>query len=240
MDKIYASILSQYADKPQGKSDLVHVPAFVQLPSVIKSPRYETQISVVNADTLDTALVYTAAGKKTLLLNMANPDTPGGAPSLVGAQEEDLFRRTNLHKYLYYRLYPLHKRLILSRGVEVVRAGLRAGYTPLPTPAYVDIISGSAPRNRTTGTRLAPADAHALATKIATLFSTAAAGGYTHLVLSAWGCGGFGCPPEHVSLLFKQVCDAYAGVFEVITFAIWDENYPKSNYAVFKKTFGLL
>lgn len=235
MEKHYSSILSYYASAPLGVSGIIPLSTHhLDRPPPAKTA-YKTQVNVINADTLDTALEYATAGHKTLLLNMANPDIPGGAPQLVGAQEEDLFRRTNLHKYLTVKQYPLHRKLLLSRGVEVIRDGLRKGYVPLPVPTHMDIISGSAPRHMGGGTRLHATDAQTMYHKMCALFHVAAAEGYTHLVLSAWGCGGFGCPPEHVARLFKQALALYADYFHTVTFAIWDENYPKSNYAIFNK-----
>lgn len=240
MDKIYASILSHYSGTgtaPEGAVEIIPIPIIpLPLPPAPHTA-YDTVVRVVNADTLDVALEYMRDGHRTLLLNMANAELPGGNPSIVGAQEEDLFRRTNLHKFLNIKHYPLHKRALVTRGVEVIRDGLRKGYTPC-RPAYVDIISSAAVRATgiCCGTQLSPLHAQIMLSKIHNLFHTAAYYGYTHLVLSAWGCGGFECPPEHISRLFKKVLETYAGRFAEVTFAIWDENYPKSNYAIFKKT----
>ena len=45
------------------------------------------------------------------------------------------------------------------------------------------------------------------------------------LVLSAWGCGAFGCPPYHMAKIFKKVLKVYDGIFEEIIFAILGPNY---------------
>jgi uncharacterized protein (TIGR02452 family) len=235
MDKVYASILTHYKDTPNGAIEIIPIPT-IPLPSP-GHPTFETVVCVVNADTLDVALEHVYGGHKTLLLNMAHPELPGGSPILVGAQEEDLFRRTNLHKYLIHKHYPLHKRALLARGVEVIHEGLRKKYASC-APAHIDIISSAAVQAHGIcgGTQLSPLHAQSMLSKIHNVFYTAAYYGYTHLVLSAWGCGGFECPPEHVSRLFKKVLAEYEGRFAEVTFAIWDENYPKSNYAVFTKT----
>ncbi|CAF4930143.1 unnamed protein product [Rotaria sp. Silwood1] len=60
------------------------------------------------------------------------------------------------------------------------------------------------------------------------------------LVLSAFGCGAFKNPPEHVALLFKSVIYQYAGYFKTIYFAIVDDHNtgnrinPDGNFLPFK------
>lgn len=232
MKKHYDSILSFFKDDPEPDSEVIPIPTVYE----IKKPLFETHVRVVNADMLDTALEYVSAGKKTLLHNMANPDIAGGNPWIVGAQEEDLFRRTNLHKYLSRKYYPI-KTLVLSKDVKVIRSGLRKGYMSLETPSVIDIVSCPAVRHSSGGIWLSHRDVQIMTQRLRALFYTAAQNGYTHLVFSAWGCGGFGCPPEHVSCIFKSIIDEYNGCFEQITFAIWDENFPKSNFAIFSKLF---
>ncbi|CAF4655613.1 unnamed protein product, partial [Rotaria magnacalcarata] len=66
--------------------------------SVLKSPFPFTTVEVVNNDCL---LVYeklAAAKSRPVLLNMANATTPGGGYRQgAGAQEENLFRRSNYY-----------------------------------------------------------------------------------------------------------------------------------------------
>jgi uncharacterized protein (TIGR02452 family) len=231
MQAQYKSILERYSGTPAGDQSIFPLSPPPTLPTST-SPVVFTNVSVVNADTLDVALAVPGS----LLLNMGNPITPGGNPWIVGAQEEDLFRRTNLHRYLTHSIYPLYKKVVLSRDVEVVAAGLRQGYTPLSEPAYIDILTCSAIQNTNIGPVLSSADARTMIQKIFTIFDVAKREGYRRLVLSAFGCGGFRCPPEHISRIFQKALEIYAREFEEIVFAIWDEAYPKSNYAVFRKT----
>ncbi len=233
MQDHYQSILQRYADTPAGDQTIFPLsPVLPAFPTSFASCPSFTNVRAVNADTLDTALAVPGS----LLLNMGNPTVPGGNPWVVGAQEEDLFRRTNLHRYLTSDLYPLHQKVVLSRGVEVVAAGLRQKYAPLPETMHVDILTCSAVQNSYMGPTMGVIDAHKMTRKIFTIFDVARREGYRRLVLSALGCGGFRCPPEHVSYIFRKILEVCAGDFEEIVFAIWDEAYPKSNYAVFRKT----
>lgn len=235
MEHQYRTILSRYADSEiAGVSSVYKTSHSFHSTPAISSVK--TNIHVINADTLDTALSFSEKGHKSLVLNMANPDIPGGFPCIVGSQEEDLIRRTNLHKYLPYNLYPLHKKVVLSTDVEVAYKGIREKYAPLETPSKIDIISVSAVRNTSHGMYLKPSDARTMYEKIHTIFKVALENNYDTLVLSAFGCGGFNCPPEHVSFIFKTVINEFKDTFQNIVFAIWDESHPKCNYEIFKKT----
>ncbi len=194
-----------------------------------------TIVSVVNKDTLDVALKY----PNSLLLNMANPQIPGGYLQTVGAQEEDLFRCTDLCNYLDKSHYPLpNMTALLSTKVRVFSFGLRQRYKLLSQEKQVDIITCAAVKNEILGKKITPKNAFIMKTKIELLYQTAILYKYSTLVLSAFGCGGFGCPPEHVSQLFKHVTDKYQGCIKNVIFAIFDDNHPHSNYDVFRKCFS--
>lgn len=206
-------------------------------PDVQIQPKFNTEISIVSKDTLDTAIKESVNGK-TLLLNMANPEKPGGYPQLTGAQEEDLFRRTNLCIHLDKTLYPIGRNeVIISKNVQVFSKGLRKRYEPLKKTESIDIVSCPAIKNTGVGSRLNHIDEQIIKCRIETLFQVASSQGYEILVLSALGCGGYRCPPEHISLIFEQVINKYKGVFKKIIFAIFDDNYPKCNYNIFKDRF---
>ncbi len=74
------------------------------------------------------------------------------------------------------------------------------------------------------------------------------AGKYNHdsLVLSAFGCGAFANPPNHVAELFKEVFseDEFFGFFRNIVFAIFEdhnsekEHNPMGNVLPFLEVFG--
>jgi uncharacterized protein (TIGR02452 family) len=61
--------------------------------------------------------------------------------------------------------------------------------------------------------------------KIRMLLYTAAKAGADCPVLSAWGCGAYGCPPKAVAQLFKEALEEFAGVFKEVPFAIIGPNY---------------
>ena len=67
--------------------------------------------------------------------------------------------------------------------------------------------------------------------------------GHDSLVLSAFGCGAFQNPPDHIARLFKEVIEDYKGHFKMVAFAILDDhNANKShnidgNYKPFERVF---
>lgn len=76
--------------------------------------------------------------------------------------------------------------------------------------------------------------------KIYTLLYTAEMKGIHYLVLSAWGCGAFRNPPNHVAQLFKEVIDSYfPRSFTKIVFAIIeDHNSRDGNVSAFQRVFS--
>ena len=64
--------------------------------------KFNTNIEVINQDCLIAAQELTRKGKNVAVLNMASFQIPGGGVLKgSGAQEENIFRRTNLFKSLY-------------------------------------------------------------------------------------------------------------------------------------------
>ena len=52
------------------------------------------------------------------------------------------------------------------------------------------------------------------------LFEVALLNGHDSIVLSAWGCGAYNCPPEKIANLFKKEIEHYKLFFKSILFAI--------------------
>lgn len=82
--------------------------------------------------------------------------------------------------------------------------------------------------------RLNKYDEDIMRRKIELIFQTANSQNHDSIILSAFGCGGFRCPPEHVSILFKEAIEKWKNSFKIIRFCIFDDNYPKSNFFIFK------
>lgn len=218
---------------------------------------FNTEVNVKNADCLEVARNM----NNPVVMNMASYKHPGGGVINGSmAQEENIFRRSNLYQSLYqYVDYakdygieqnPKYKYPILSYGmiyspdVTVFRGSERNGYYLLSTPYQTSFISVAAiKRPLLTNNKMNDIDLSVTKEKIRKFFGLAYEKGHVNMVLSAFGCGSYGNPPEQISKLFKEVIDEYNGYFKEITFAIFDdhnsyrEHNPDGNLKPFKKVF---
>jgi uncharacterized protein (TIGR02452 family) len=191
-----------------------------------------TVVRVVEKDCIEAAIQLKKDGLNPLLLNMADWEIAGGCVEYgSAAQEEELFRRSNYILHLHQKYYPLEEtHALVSKGVEFHAAGARDGYILYEKPCTIDCVASPAVRfprlTRPAANRFADEkDVRLMLWKIRQLFYIAQENGNDSLVLSAWGCGAFGCPAEHVAELFQAVVDEYKGSFKNITFAILGPNY---------------
>lgn len=228
-----------------------------------------TVFTVSNTDSFDAAKLLsekqsknTSVLKNILVLNFANPYTPGGGVlNGANAQEEDLCRRSTLYKSLTSeeasKFYEENKKgkeniftdaAILSPHVEVFR---NPNGSYLDKPLEVAVLTMAAP--------YAPGLSGVKKEEIYDVFKTRIMGmldiaineGYENLVLGAWGCGAFGNDAQLVSRAFFEVfkeirvpsadglfkdleCDS---LFRYVCFAVLDKSYDQFNYFSFKDRF---
>jgi uncharacterized protein (TIGR02452 family) len=233
-----------------------------------ENPMYQTQYNVIDGDCLEAAEAMRAQGLNPVVLNMAsNSHVGGGYLNGAAAQEENLFRRTNLMRVLadesrWYKptvndnpsphsFYPLPLiSAVYSPSVFVLRGSEAKRYPWLKDPYTLAIISSAAPRSPRlvpgSASRMVPEAESIWIDKISAVLWTAANEGHDSIVLSAWGCGAYANPPEHVAELFKQVLEQewIRGFFRNVTFAIFDDanayqrHNPKGNLFPFQKEFA--
>ncbi len=235
-------------------------------PKIERKGNYKTKYQVIEADCLETAEIFSKIGYKTALLNMANGKNPGGGVIHgAGAQEENIFRRTNLFLSLYQfadyakkygikkneKQYPINENGggIYSPDITVFRASENNGYEFLSEPYKVSIITVPAinsPNLEFIDGKFKISKKHAAITKekIRAILRIGAYFDNEILVLSAFGCGAFGNPPEHMAELFKEVFleEEFRGIFRMIIFSIInDKNSPSDgNVYPFFKVFNEL
>jgi len=179
-------------------------------------------------------------GVKPLVLNMASFKTPGGGVEHgAGAQEEDLFRRSNYMESLYPlrdKAYPLHMRegAIYSGNVTVFREARDKGYAFMDKPFQVDFVAVAAEKMEQRRP-FSPQQKELYYHKVRVLLRVAHNTGHTHLVLSALGCGAFKNPPAEASKIFAAVLEEpeFKGKFKHIVFAI----LGFGSFVPFKHTF---
>lgn len=228
------------------------------------APRFEsTNVSVIVDDTLNAAHKMVGEGKEPCVLNMANRQHPGGGVrGGAGAQEENIFRRSDLYRSLFRydkeqsspfgvefegkHSYPLDRNFggIYSDDVTVFRSDEKNGYALLNQPYKVSVVSVAAiNRPEVVDNRISPELVVPTMNKIRTILRIAYLNGHQHLILSAFGCGAFCNPPHHMAELFKMVLeeDEFRHRFCEVVFAILKrdgENSGKGNYESFVDVFG--
>lgn len=210
----------------------------------------ETVISVINIDCLNAAEELIKEGFEPAVLNMANRQNPGGGViSGAGAQEENIFRRSNLFVSLYQfadhaaqygiphsaeHSYPLDRNTggIYSPDVTVFRSSESSGYALLKQPfkaAFITVPAINSPElvmGADGKYKIAPHLTEPSREKIRTILRIALNNGHEYIVLGAFGCGAFCNPPEHMAELFNEVFDEdeFSGRFRKIAFAILDDH----------------
>ena len=182
--------------------------------------------------------------------------TGGGYLGGAGAQEENLFRRTNYVQHLAdpnkefdpdrswsYRLLEFCS--IYSTNVQIFRASEAKGYAFLAEPVAMSFLAVSAyPSPKLTGDKrkLIPEIAEKTKRKIRIMLAAGLSHGHDSLVLSALGCGAFRNPARHMAQLFKIVLqeEQFINSYKHISFSILDDHNARGegNYKPFCDVFG--
>lgn len=149
---------------------------------------------------------------------MANRHHPGGGVKYgARAQEESIFRRTNIYRSLY-QFAPWASMYRLTASCHQLTAdGMMA-------PSPVELTKN----------------------KIRTIFRIGLLNGHDSLVLGAIGCGAFQNPPRHVALLFKEVMNEpeFRNKYRLLYFAILEDHNshrahnPEGNLKPFQTVFA--
>ncbi|KXJ29933.1 hypothetical protein AC249_AIPGENE3144 [Exaiptasia diaphana] len=237
----------------------LYIDAVEHLKRLSNGTNFTTTVEVVNCDCLEEALRLKTEGFNPAVLNMASPRRPGGGYlSGAGAQEENLFRRTNYVQHLAdpdKRFDPTRKwnyRLpefscVYSTNVQVFRASEAKGYAFLPEPVGMSFLAIAAyPSPKCQGPkgseRLVSEVVEKVKKKIRLMFAVGLDQGHDSLVLSAWGCGAFRNPPRHIASIFKEVLKEpqFRNQYKHISFAIINDHNARGegNYKPFFDTFN--
>ncbi len=230
---IWLGTKRKYKDMPEVESQVFRRSNDVTLDEINSLERIwpkEVKAPIIKKDCIYVAIEYKEKGFNPILLNMADWEVSGGGVEYGSpAQEEELFRRSNYYKHLSQKLYPLYNLdTVISNNVEFCRRGIDRGYKYMVNPVHIDCIGAPAlrlPSINADSDYLYEKDREFMRQKIRMLLLTAAQNGNDSIILSAWGCGAYGCPPKHTALLFKEVLTEFAGVFRETPFAILGDNY---------------
>ena len=226
--------------------------------------KQDTKFEVVNDDCILAAKRLKDDGFNPAVLNMASSNNPGGGVMYgVGAQEENIFRRTNLFLSMYQftsyaakyglekskKQYPLDQNFggvytpnaCVFRGLEKDKYPLLDEYFTLSFIAVAALNRPQKDKNGDISPKLIPV----IKNKIRTIFRIGLRKNHDALVLGAWGCGAFRNPPSHIARLFHEVLeeDEFKNKYRKIVFAIigdknsgWSYN-PEGNLIPFQREF---
>lgn len=246
---------------PMMKSSMLYRdPGCVSVPE----RKIPTIVEVTSEDTFEAGRRLQKEGYwNPAVLNFANRQTPGGGVLKGrGAQEESLFRRSNLFLSLYQfsdqgvalgipqRLerYPMDRNTggAYTPNVTVFRGPESAGCPFLPDPYQLSVITVAAlnrPPLQHSG-RLADCMVPVTLLRMRSIFRIALLHGHDTLVLGAWGCGAFRNPPRHMAELFHLELNSpeFRNRFAKVVFAIHDgpsagHPFKPSNLEAFRQEF---
>ena len=220
----------------------------------------KTEIKVENKDCIVVGKEMQDMGYNPAVLNLASSWKPGGGVIQgAAAQEESIFRRTNLYRSLYQYAQNEHygtpsngdpidltKTPFYKKPLDYNYGGI---YTPEATvfratdfslyqhPFPMSFISVAAVKRPqlTINGHLKDYDREKTRNKIRTIFRIGLKHGHDSLVLGALGCGAYGNPPIDIAYLFHQVLEEeeFRNKFRLISFAVLGSR----NYEPFKKEF---
>ena len=283
--KLYANIFHNTVQIVNSGFYLTEDESLVKLPNPLRMTAgtvlYSQEFSVENVPSLNTRTIIEVTEKDCLketvrlskegyypaVLNMASRQNPGGGV-LKGsrAQEESIFRRTNIFKSLYQfspyaesfgvkkseLQYPLDPNFggVYTPDAVLFRDSERQGCKLLETPEYISVISVAA-MNRPEINSEGEISRHlveGVKNKMRTIFRIALRHRHDSLVLGAWGCGAYCNPPEHIAALFHKVLNEkeFKNKFRKIVFAIIDDHNtrkahnPEGNLIPFIHEFTLI
>ena len=215
----------------------------------------DCKVVVYEGDCIDAARHYSLAGMSVAVLNMASDKKPGGGvQSGSGAQEENLFRRSNYFQHLYNRdvvRYPMSETAgIYSPGVVFFREAEAEDYRVMDSPVVLDMVAVPAMRRpqlvkQGTDLWISHQEMQLVYSKIRTMLKLASTPAHEVLILSAWGCGAFCNPPLCIATAFKTMLDGeFRDRFKRVVFAIFDDqnarkaHNPQGNVEPFERVFG--
>ena len=224
-----------------------------------------TIIEVINSDCIKEGIKLSDAGYNPAILNMASRQNPGGGVTKgAGAQEETIFRRTNIFRSLYqfasyagqYGIhksayqYPMDRNFggIYTPSVTIFKSDEKNGYKLMKRPreiAFISVAGMNRPKLKPDG-MIEDFLVEPIKNKIRTILRIGLEQGHDSLVLGALGCGAFCNPPRHIAGLFNEVLNEneFVNKYKHIVFAILEDHNShkrhnaEGNYLPFKQEFS--
>lgn len=191
-----------------------------------------TNVSVDNLDTVSAIQKWSILGK-TCALNMASPKKPGGGVrNGARAQEECLFRCSNLITSISKDLYPLSDFDCLYTTKSTFFKD--KDYKHIDK-LNCDVITIAA--KNLSNSQIENDYESITKDKIRLMLSLPYLHGVDNLILGSWGCGVFNNDPNEIAQYFKSIIfdENYGSLYKNIIFAVInDHNSVDNNYKIFR------
>ena len=205
-------------------------------PKTISSKK---NINVINTDSVSALIDYYKEGK-TCVLNMASYKHPGGGvKNGARAQEECLFRCSNLTHVVPEFHYPLKPNECLYTENAVFFKDFYYDYMDAVTVDVVTIAAVNLNSFAKYDNQQKDLDyINVTKNKIRLMLSLAAKNDVKNIILGAFGCGVFGNDPTIMSNIFHEILvkEGYSNYFNNVVFAIInDHNSVGNNFDIFSK-----
>jgi len=209
-------------------------------------------VIVENLDTVSAIVKYGKTSLKVCALNMASPKWAGGGVATgARAQEECLFRCSDLFDTVTQDLYPLRDNHFLYTQdaafikdkdynvmddvvcdvITIAAVNLnKDSYYDKVKEEYVNVITDKEDNYYDLTKQ-----------KIRSIFLECRENRVNNIVLGAWGCGVFKNDPKDIAKMFKDVLvgEGYDHYFRNVVFAVInDKNSVDNNYEIFKEILG--
>lgn len=193
-------------------------------------------VEVINSDTVSAGVEWSKKGR-TCILNMASYKRPGGGVERgARAQEECLFRCSNLFHVISKDFYPLKENEALYTKDAVF---IKDKNYNLIQPVKLDVITIAAVNLNIGGShdlkfQNTKEYESLMMNKIRLMLSLPSKNNCENIILGAWGCGVFKNNPSVVANFFRRVIEENSYGFKNIIFAIInDHNSVDDNYTKF-------
>lgn len=244
MDKF--KLIDIFADTAEHSKDMLISTTskytFRDIIKVEKPTDFFDNISVINSDSVSALVEYSKKGK-TCVLNMASYKHPGGGVERgARAQEECLFRCSNLYHVISKNFYPLIENQCLYTSDAVFFKDVNYNYMDSIVADVVTIAALNLNTEHYAYGNNVDEEYYEKTTKnkIILMLSLAIKNKIDNIILGAWGCGVFKNDPEKMSNYFYDILlrEGYANYFSNVVFAIInDHNSVANNYIIFKNKF---
>jgi uncharacterized protein (TIGR02452 family) len=213
----------------------------------------DTILNVVNENCIKTCLKLNKEYKKEKigLLNMASiTKLGGGVINGTKAQEEEIFRSTDIYSKVTGNHYPINEdQLIYTPEVRILQCRNSKEYKSFidvkKEKCVVDVIFLPALRKPNviideysdTERYEDDEDRETMKEKIDAMFKIFIKSECKHIVLGALGCGVYKNPINEVISIYKELLEEYKSYFKTITFSVLSSKEDKYLYNIFHESF---